>query len=99
MLYSTFDPKKDAKKAYLYLNKAVLLGVTFFDNMTNFFKENFDVLAPVFCELRQAPKEMTSRQQIENLHEAYINELSETFMSKLGKDRLYERSCGFVTDQ
>jgi hypothetical protein len=49
LLCSTIELKKDFKKAYLYLKKAVLLGVTFFDNITNFFKENFDLLAPVFC--------------------------------------------------
>ncbi len=33
------------------------------------------------------------------MHDAYVNELQQTFMAALGKDRMYERPCGFVTDQ
>jgi len=61
LLYSTLEPKKDLKKAYIYLTKAICLGVTYFDNMTALFTDNFDVLAPVFCEMRQTPPEMRSR--------------------------------------
>lgn len=32
---------------------------------------------------------MNSKQEILNLHDAYINELQESFMAKLGKDRMY----------
>ena len=42
---------------------------------------------------------MTTRKEIENLHDAYLNELQETFMAKLGKDRIYQRAAGFMTDQ
>lgn len=34
-----------------------------------------------------------------NLHEAMINELKEGFMAALGRDRMYKRQCGAVTDQ
>ena len=97
-MYSTMAPKKDNKKAYLFLTKAIMLGVTYFDNMTKFFKENFDELAPVFTELKKHESGL-DRKQIENLHEAYLSELSDSFSARLGKDRLYERACGFVTDQ
>ena len=33
------------------------------------------------------------------MHEAYITEMKTTFMNALGKDRMYQRPCGFVTDQ
>jgi hypothetical protein len=72
------EPKKDVKKAYLYLTKAIMLGVTYFDNMTKFFKENYEVLAPVFVELKKHESGMDQK-QVENLHEAYLNELSESF--------------------
>lgn len=36
---------------------------------------------------------------MENLHDAYLNELQEQFSSKLSKDRMYYRPAGFVTDQ
>lgn len=55
MLYSTVEEKKDLVKAYRQLNKSVSRGVTYFDQLHSFFKENFDVLAPIFCELRAPP--------------------------------------------
>ena len=33
------------------------------------------------------------------MHEAMINEQKDTFMAALGKDRMYKRACGSVTDQ
>ena len=44
MLYSTCDEKKDIVKAYRQLTKAVTLGVTYFDQLHSFFKENQDAL-------------------------------------------------------
>ena len=35
---------------------------------------------------------------MENLHEAYITEIRNNFMSALGKDRMYKRPCGSVND-
>jgi hypothetical protein len=91
--------KKNTVKAYRYLNKAVLLGVTNFEAMNNYFRENYDVLSGVFAEIRKPPAEMNSRKEMENLHDAYLNELKEQFSAKLGKDRMYYRPAGFVTDQ
>ena len=42
---------------------------------------------------------MNTRKEIENLHDAYLNELKDQFSAKLGKDRMYYRPAGFVTDQ
>ena len=67
--------------------------------MKKFFSDNYEVLAPVFSDFRKPPQEMTTRKEIENLHDAYLNELQETFMAKLGKDRIYQRAAGFLTDQ
>jgi hypothetical protein len=69
------EPKKDIVKAYKFLNKSVILGVTNFDQMKKFFSDNYDVLAPVFSDFRKPPSEMTTRKEIENLHDAYLNEL------------------------
>jgi len=35
---------------------------------------------------------------MENLHEAFLNEISTSFMAALGKDRMYKRPCGSVND-
>jgi hypothetical protein len=43
--------------------------------MKKFFSDNYDVLSPVFTEVRKPPSEMTTRKEIENLHDAYLNEL------------------------
>lgn len=89
LLYSMMPTKKNTVKAYRFLNKSVNLGVTNFEQMNNFFRENFDILSPIFAEIRKPPADLTSRKEIENLHDAYLNELQETFMAKLGKDRMY----------
>jgi hypothetical protein len=93
------EGKKDVVKAYRFLNKATTLGVTNFEQMNKYFRENFDVLAPVFAEIRKPPQDMNSKQEILNLHDAYLSELQESFMAKLGKDRMYQRAAGFMTDQ
>ena len=99
VLYSKFAPKQDVVKAYRFLNKAIRLGVTVFEETDKFFKQHYDQLAPVFVEYRRCPPEMNSRQEIENLHDAYVSELKEGFSAKLSKDRMYQRPAGFVTDQ
>jgi hypothetical protein len=40
-----------------------------------------------------------SKQEVGNLHEAYINELKNTFSQALQKDRLYLRPVGYLQDQ
>jgi len=69
--------------------------------MHAYFKENIEVLGPVFCELRAPPStiDRTDVSQLTNLHEAMINEWKEGFMAALGRDRMYKRQCGAVTDQ
>jgi hypothetical protein len=37
-----------------------------------------------------------NRKEIENLHEAYINEMKTSFSAALAKDRLYIRPAGFL---
>lgn len=101
MLYSQYVEKKDVVKAYRQLTKAVFRGVTFFDQLHGYFKENFETLAPVFCELRAPPAtiDRSDRIQMVNLHEAMINDAKTSFMAALGRDRMYKRPCGAVTDQ
>ena len=69
----------DVVKAYRFLNKAVSLGVTYFEEMNNFFKANYEKLSPIFIEMRKTPSDMTGRKEIENLHDAYVSELKEGF--------------------
>lgn len=101
MLYSTCDEKKDLVKAYKQLFKAVTRGVTYFDQLHAYFKENIDALSATFCEISAIPAtvDRNDKAQLENLHEAMINDLKTTFMAALGKDRMYKRPCGAVTDQ
>jgi TPR repeat protein len=62
ILYSTMVGKKNTVKAYRFLNKAVCMGVTHFEAMNNYFKANFEILSPVFAEIRKPPQEMNSRE-------------------------------------
>jgi hypothetical protein len=66
--------------------------------MNSFFRENYDVCSKIFIDIRKPPAEMNSKKEIENLHDAYLTELQETFSAKLSKDRMYQRPAGFVTD-
>ena len=54
-LYSTVESKKDPVKAYKQIIKAVHRGVTFFEQLHGYFKENIEALSPVFCEIRSPP--------------------------------------------
>ena len=101
MLYSQYEEKKDPVKAYRQLLKAVGRGVTYFDQLHNYFKENIAALGPVFCTIKAPPASVdrSDNSQLENLHEAMINDLKTGFMNALGKDRMYKRPCGSVTDQ
>jgi hypothetical protein len=87
--------------AYSYLIKAITVGVTFFDEAISFFKENYDVLAPIYVKNKSLPVEVKEEttQDILNMHQAYIGELKVGFSSALSKDRLYHRPCGFINDQ
>lgn len=40
-----------------------------------------------------------NKKDIQNMHDAFINELKIQFSAGLGKDRLYNRPCGFLNDQ
>lgn len=39
-----------------------------------------------------------NKQEVINLHEAYVNEMKNSFSSALNKDRLYFRPAGFLQD-
>ena len=48
------------------------MGVTHFEEMDKFFKGNFDVLKAEFAKIRAPPEGLNGRQEIENLHDAYL---------------------------
>jgi len=78
-----------------------MMGVTFFDQMNEYFKDNYDVLAEDFLKVRKPGADVSKevKQEVLNLHEAHVNELKTNFMAALGRDRMYKRPCGSVTDQ
>jgi hypothetical protein len=81
-LYSHEEaPYKDLKKAYYYFEKAILNGVSLFDDFHALFKENFDELSPIFIETKKpsALVDKTNKQEVLNLHEAYVNEMKTSF--------------------
>jgi len=80
---------------------AVYRGVTYFDEVIAFFTANYSELAPSFLEHKGLKVEVTADNQkdILNMHDAFIGELKVSFSAALGKDRLYNRPCGFLNDQ
>jgi len=79
----------------------VLRGVTYFDEVIAFFKDNYDELAPAFVKAKNLPVQINndSKKEILNMHDAFVGELKVAFSAALGKDRLYHKPCGFLNDQ
>lgn len=44
------DDRKKPEVAYEYLMKALINGITYFDELIAFFKDNYDVLAPIYVK-------------------------------------------------
>jgi hypothetical protein len=86
--------------AYHYFEKALLTGVSFFEDFHKLFKDNQDVLGPLFVETKKPSQLINkeSQQEVLALHEAYVNEMRSSFSAALGKDRLYKRPAGFIQD-
>jgi len=61
IMYSSVPTKKNTIKAYRFINKAVQLGVTHFEEMDKFFKTNFDVLKPEFAKIRAPPEGLSGK--------------------------------------
>ena len=99
-LFSEESEKKDIKKAYYYLEKALIRGVTYFEEMQQFFSKNYEELSQVFIEDKKPPSLVNTedKKEVSNMHEAYINELRTTFSAALTNDRLYHRPAGFIQD-
>jgi hypothetical protein len=69
--------------------------------MHQYFKDNYDALFEYFVTLRKPGCDPATekKEEVLNLHEAHINEMKTNFMAALGRDRMYKRPCGSVTDQ
>jgi len=59
----------------------LLTGVSFYDQFHALFKENQDELGPIFLEKKHpnTPIDRSNKQEVLNLHEAYVNEMKSTF--------------------
>jgi hypothetical protein len=100
-VYNEEGPKRDVKKAYHYFEKALLRGVSFFDEYQDFFKKNYDELVAIFITNKKPSSliDKDNKQEVTNLHEAYVVDLRNSFSSALTKDRMYQRPVGFLQDQ
>lgn len=72
-----------------------------FDGFQEMFKNNYDVLAPTFIEKKKpsALINKDNKEEVTNLHNAYVSDMKNSFSSALGKDRIYLRPVGFMQDQ
>ena len=50
VIYSQEEGFKDVVKAYYYLEKAIQVGVTMFDDFQKLFKENYEQLSEIFLK-------------------------------------------------
>lgn len=78
----------------------MLNGFTAFDEYSKYFKENYDTLVADFVSQKQPSTlvDKDKRQEIENIHDAFVNELKLSFSQALNKDRLYHRPAGFLQE-
>ena len=96
------DNFRDVEDSYQWLCKGISSGATFFDEAIKYFKEHFDVLAPIYSKQKKLDIDCTDeskKNEILNLHNAGITEMKNDFSTSLGKDRLYHKPCGFINDQ
>jgi hypothetical protein len=56
-----------------------MYGVTLFDNLNQYFKENYDIIAPYFIKDKNLPTKVENKEEVENLHDAYIKEKKQKF--------------------
>lgn len=78
---------------------AIYSGVTYFDEIKLFFKENVAELAGEFAKSNpHLPLDLKNTDDINARHVAFIDEMKVNFSAALGKDRLYHRPCGFLND-
>ena len=95
------DNFRDVEGSYEWLLKGIQCGATFFDQAIEYFKQHFDVLAPVFLSQKKLDidcKDEEKKTEIMNIHDAGIKEMKNDFSASLGKDRLYHKPCGFLND-
>jgi len=93
------EAHKDVQKAYNYLMGAVTSGVTYFEEIINYFKDNYAALSPNFMKSKNVPEELQQEAEVLKMHDAFIGELKIGFSAALSKDRMYHRPCGFINDQ
>lgn len=101
LIYFQEEGFKDVVKAYQYLEKGIMNGASHFDELHALFKEHQEVLTAVFLS-RKRPDSLVNKDdktEVLNLHEAYINEMKNSFSAALNRDRLYNRPVGFLMDQ
>lgn len=59
------------------------------------------MLTPIFLTNKKPDVQVNKDDKTEvlNLHEAYVNEMKNSFSQALNRDRLYNRPVGFLMDQ
>lgn len=67
--------------------------------MQDFFKKNIDALKDTFLQRKHNEElKIDSNEEIQNLHDAYTNELMSKFTDAMRKDQLYKRATAYMTD-
>jgi hypothetical protein len=97
LVYTLDAELKDPVKAYKHLTNALQQGLTRFEDMQNFFNNNYEALAETFVG-RQAPgvTDVSKKEENLSMHAAFVNDIRVTFSAALQKDRLYLNACSFI---
>lgn len=98
-IYAREEGFEDLPKAYNYFADAVENGFTSFDEFNTFFKKNIAVLKDQFIKRKNYEElKLDADEEIQNLHDAYSNELMSRFSNAMRKDQLYKRATSYMTD-
>jgi TPR repeat protein len=98
-IYAREEGFEDLPKAYNYFCDAIENGFTSFQELQEFFKKNIDVLKDTFLQRKHSEElKLDSNDEIQNLHDAYTNDLMSKFTDAMRKDQLYKRATAYMTD-
>ena len=79
-IYSKEEGFVDEVQAYLHLRRSCERGTSAFQELQNYFNENYQKLASTFLKKRgQSEKDIQSEEEIKNLHEAEVTDLGTKF--------------------
>lgn len=98
-IYAREEGFENLTLAYDHFCNAVENGYTSFQELQDFFKKNTEALKDHFLKRKHYEElKLDSDEEVQNLHDAYTNEMMNKFTNAMRKDQLYKRATAYMTD-